>query len=330
MTRLAMPALAVLLVWLGASGHARAQRTLAQDTLSEGTPVAASCGFCAADRFGVVFRELDPPMRGLDPADFPLTLRRLQVGVAAIQISAGMCQGLDAAAPVETVVEIYAGTMPPAGVIRSMPADVEWPGETLVWATDAAPLVPSTTTAAGSAMFELTLSSFDLQDELGMPVRVEAPATYLRVVVHIPGGGLSSTCDALMRDGPSFVPVRDDDGRIADERGFIYDPTSGWFWNEQALVTGDWAVRLVITPSAPPGTDAGTITPPDGGTDASTLADASTGSADAGEATPAAGGCTCRAVQSAPSPRVVAGAIGLLLLFAVRRRAPRERRRGEA
>ena len=54
--------------------QAAAQRTVAHDVLTGETPTALTCGFCAGEKIGVVFRELPGDAHGLDPADFPIQL----------------------------------------------------------------------------------------------------------------------------------------------------------------------------------------------------------------------------------------------------------------
>jgi MYXO-CTERM domain-containing protein len=307
-------AVAVLLV-LDAT-PAGAQRTVAHDTLSDATPVAVTCGFCAGEAIGVVFRELPTPLRGIDPGDFPLELRSVQIALASARTTgtagAYACEGVLAGGTVLVPVEIWAGTTPPTGDIRTRPLGDAWDAtETLVWASDEVPIELSVPDAEGSARFTLTLNTIDLEDEAGAPIVVAAPATYLRVVVLLPTGGSSTSCDALSLDPPAAVAVRDDDRRIADERSFLYAAGFGFVWNEDAPseggggaepgIAGDWAIRLQIVPSAATPIDAGTSPPTDADADADAGAiDVDAALADGGEPIDArGGGCSCGATSPA-------------------------------
>lgn len=325
---------------------ARAQRTLAYDTLSDSTPVAVTCGFCAGEAFGVVFRELPTPLRGLDPGDFPIELRSVSIAMASARTtgSAGAyaCEGVLAGGTVLATVEVWAGMTPPSGSIADRPiADAWTPGEILAWASDEVPIELSVPDADGSSRFALTLNTIELADESGGPVVIPMPATYVRVVVTLPGGGESTACDALSLEGPGGVPVRDDDGRISDERSFIYAEGAGFLWNEEARapgasdgIAGDWAIRLSLVPS--------TTTPPrDGGprpSDAGAGGDAGEldggGALDAGAGEDAGGGggggdgCACAAAGSrtgragdrAAWAATLAGAIAASVAARARRR----------
>ena len=65
-------ALACLLLTL--SAPASAQQRIIHDTLGRDMPTQITCGFCAGEQFGVIFRELPSGRRGLEPTDFPLTI----------------------------------------------------------------------------------------------------------------------------------------------------------------------------------------------------------------------------------------------------------------
>ncbi len=135
----------------------------------------------------------------------------------------------------------------------------------------------SVETTPGSRMYNVMVNTIMVDGG----VMVDAPNTYVRVVATIPGGGMSSSCDLLSLPGPGAVGIRDDDGRIENEVGFIYalNPLSGvagipegWHWNESMMIedpggggsgiAGDWLIRMDITPASGPPPDAGT---PDGG-----------------------------------------------------------------
>jgi len=236
------------------------------------TPAAVSCGFCADEKFGVVFREL--AVGGLQPSEFPLVLRSVQVAVARATITAELtCEGSDVAGSVMTSIEIYAGTTPPDGEIGTNPIGA-WPGETLVWAASDVELMLSIAEAPRSNRYLVMFNTITILDEAGASISVPAPNTYLRVVVAIPGGGSSLACEIAGLPGPGAMGVRDDDGRISSHRDFIYSlggaAGAGWLWNEDVMdavggtIDGDWAIRLSITPASPVLPDGG-ISLVDGG-----------------------------------------------------------------
>lgn len=322
---------ASLLFWLTLSAlspltrSAIAQRVIAQDTLSTSTPAAITCGFCAGERYGVIFRELDPG--GLQPADFPLTITSLRVAVASARVtgSAGAftCEGLTTGGSALADLELWAGTEPPSD-LGGLGADDPWTaGEELVWAAADVPLMKSTAETDGSPMIEAGFNELQPVDEMEAPIRVGPGVRYIRAVVRIQAGleGSSASCDAAAQEPPSIFPLRDNDGVIADARSFIFAGAGGWLWNEDVGIGGDWAIRLEVRSEGAPGGDAG----PDGvdaGTrdDAGASADGGTGAdaapvSDAGTLTPGGGGCGCRT-----APPASAAWPALLVLLALRRR----------
>ena len=310
------PSLAALLLVLAPGASAEAQRTLAHDTLTEDTPTAVSCGFCVGEAFGVVFREL-PGMGGLQPWQFPVRLSRVQVAMGAATVSGTTCSGVAGGGSTTATIEIFAGDVTPTGDISDLPVSEPWPGETLAYAAESVPITLSAPETAGGAMFSVTLNTFDLADEMGMPIVVPAPATYLRVVVWPDGGGTSSVCDGAGVEAPAGFPLRDADGLIADERSLIYAGGVGWLWNEAAGVTGDWGVRLSLFPLGM--RDAGMAMPDAGsGVDAGVM-DAGAG-LDAGAPPSSAGGCSCRVGADASSPQRAASILLVCALLALRRR----------
>src|SRR5690606_24590739 len=220
-------ALAALTILLSGS-LVSAQEPVIQDTLSADTPTALTCGFCAGERFGVVFRELPAPRRGIEPGDFPITLESVQVAVAAASVTAGpTCVPVETGGSVEALVELYAGAEPPEGAIASLPADAPWSDtEELVWAGEAS-LALSTAEPGGTGQYAIHFNVLEVRDEEGAPIVIESGA-YLRAVVSIPAA--SSDMSAICPAGasPAFVPIRDADGPIAPERGFIYATGAGW------------------------------------------------------------------------------------------------------
>jgi MYXO-CTERM domain-containing protein len=281
-----------------ALSSAQAQRRVQYDTLSESTPAAISCGFCAGEKFGMVFRPLSDG-RGLRPEDFPFALNSIEVAVARTQVtgdlfSGYMCQGTAGGGTVSMMIGVYAGETPPSGSIVSMPVTGPWPGESMVFG-ESADVMLSTETSPGSMMYNVMFNTLDL-----MGVRVDPPNTYIRVAIDIPGGGTSASCMDLGIPGPGAVGIRDDDGRIDNTVNYIYalNPfgglggiAEGWHWNEDPEISdpatgtvginGEWGIRLNIMPmgtttpdagtpmmdaGTPPMIDSGTTPPADSGT----------------------------------------------------------------
>ncbi len=306
-----------------ATPRAHAQVTLAQDTLSTESPAAAVCGFCGTEGFGVVFRELPAPARGLLVEDFPLTLRSVEIALAAARLNGSTCMNVDEGGSVLVDVEIWAGVTPPTGAIDAMAPGEPWGGtdEELVFAAVDVPIELSIP-ASGTTGFNLQLNRFEIMDEMGMPLRISAPFTYLRAYVQLKDSTLPGPSCPFSSDGS---PLRDD-GRISPERSYILANGMGFVWNEAAGVNGDWAVRLNIIPTIPPATDAGSdpdtgAGPRDGGgspaEDGSVAIDAVVG-ADAGGG--GGGGCACRAARGGPSATSALALACLGLLLTLRRR----------
>ncbi len=255
------------------AASALAQRVVAYDTLGGG-PSAVTCGFCAGERFGVVFRELPPPARGLEPGDFPLELRGVRVALANAVVSGGVCAGGTTGGTATVDLEIYAGSTPPTGDLRDRPTDAPWEGETLLWAGVGLPLVRSSLDGEGSTTFVVSFNDLQIRGEMDEPLVVEAPHRYLRVVFTLGEEAHRNRagCEDAGLVSPTAFPMRDDDGVVAPERSFLWGQGGlGWQWNEAVGVNGDWAVRAEIRPL-----ETGT---PDAGIDAGT--DAGNGSLDA-------------------------------------------------
>jgi len=307
---------------------ARAQRVIAQDTLSTATPAAISCGFCAGERYGVVFRELAPG--GLQPADFPLTIRSLRVAVASARVTGSApsfrCEGLTAGGSALADLELWAGSEVPSALEGIGPDDPWTPGEELLWAAADVPLMKSTAGADGASELEAGFNELQPVDEMAMPVRVGADARYIRAVVRIREGdaGSSASCAAARQNPPSIFPLRDNDGLIAGERSFIYAGSAGWLWNEDVGIAGDWAIRLEIRSDGAPSSDAGP-----GAMDGGPLSDGGTAdggvtrdagvAADGSTIEPSETGCGC---QTTPDP--AASWPALLALLWLRRRVTGE------
>lgn len=311
-----------------------AQVTFSHDTLSTGSPVAVSCGFCAGERYGVVFRDLPAPSRGLEGRDFPLTLRSLQVAVASATVTgtagAYSCGGSADGSAALVDVEVWAGVTPPVGSIRTLSATGGWADdEVLVWGGVDVPLRRSVDDGAGS--FVTSFNELMLLDEMEMPLRVEGPSTYLRVVVSLNSGdGSSASCADASLEAPTTFPLRDDDMVVNSERAFIYAAGVGWLWNEEAGINGDWAVRVEVSPSsAPPVMDGGTpiddggvvvdASVEDAGMDDGAIADSSAPDGGAADSTPeppggGGGGCTISSGASDLSPSALVGLLALALL----------------
>lgn len=309
-----------LLAVLAPAG-ARAQRLVAHDTLSDAAPTAVTCGFCVGEAFGTIFRELDPPLRGIDPGEFPLELREVQIALAAASTTgtapAYACEGDAAGGTADVDLEVWSGTTPPTGDIRSRPGLAEpWAAdETLLWAGTVS-VELSVPEVDGASRFQLTVNRLPVVAEDGSPIRIPRPATYVRVVAWLTPGGASTLCDAQALDAPSGVPVRDDDGLVASERSFLHAAGTGWLWSETAGVEGDWGLRLLVVPMGAP-IDAGAR---DGGAiDATADEDAGAPDAstiDAGMPEPAAG-CGCGVAGTARSAALL---VPWLVVLWLRRR----------
>lgn len=301
-----LASLALALTFVLGSPVAEAQRRIQYDTLAEGTPAAISCGFCADEKFGLVFRPLSAG-RGLRPEDFPLNLNSLEIAVARTQVTGSplsggtyMCSGADGGSTAMVEIEVFAGQTPPTGSILSMPGTGPWPGETEL-SSMSHELTLSTENSAGSQMYDVMFNTLMLDG-----VRVDPPNTYIRVAVTIPGGGSSTSCSDLSLTGPGASGMRDDDAPIDNEVDFIYavnpasgllGPPTGWYWNEDPAVSagsgstssinGDWAIRMNVTPlggvtdAGPPPADAGS-SDAGSGLDAGTASDGGTAPTDAG------------------------------------------------
>ncbi|HJL15729.1 MAG TPA: MYXO-CTERM sorting domain-containing protein [Sandaracinaceae bacterium LLY-WYZ-13_1] len=323
------PLLLLLLAPLALPAPADAQRRIVHDTLGRDMPTAVTCGFCAGERFGVLFRELPAPRRGLEPSDFPITFDTIEIALASANVVGGACDPQTTGGTVDAAVEVWVGDAVPDGPIRDFSATDGWPSETLVWATDAAPLTPSTAETDGSGRYEVRFNALEIRDEDAAPITVGSGA-YVRVVVTLPVGpsGTSDLCEPTYQS-PAAFPLRDDDGRVAPGRSFIYASGAGWFWNEEVpggSIGGDWGVRLAVFTTGGGDVDAGPSAP-DAGVDADaggSSGDAST-APDAGDAPPADpddGGCGCRAAGGG-APPVWGGLLVALALRWRRRRSPR-------
>lgn len=304
---------------------ASAQRRLVHDTLTMDSPAGIVCGFCATERFGVVFRELESPRRGLEPGDFPIVLESIEVVIAAAYGNPCMASGTGGT--IIAPIEIYAGTMLPSGDI-STNSEFEWPGETLVWAADA-PIELSAGNAGG--MYEFQFNVLMVRDEMDMPITI-ASGNYVRVVVTVPEGtmGTSPQCEPTYQ-APAGAAVRDNDGLIAGERNFVFAAGGlGWFWNEAPpspipRIDGDWGVRLSYFAMGTGEVDAGMTTIDAGGVDAGRFdagAELDAGRPDAGMLEPG-GGCACRPTARATLPGALLVLVLALALLAQQRRDQR-------
>jgi len=326
----------LLVLLVVAPSPASAQLRIVHDTLGPEMPTAITCGFCASERFGVVFRELPGTRRSLEPTDFPLLIDAIDVGMGAANVEGATCVPQRTGGTIETIMEVYVGDTPPTGDIRSNPVDAPWPGERLVWASDAVPLALSVEDDGG--IYQLRFNRLEVRDEDSMPIEVDDGA-YLRVVVTLPESATvtSDICGAPLVP-PGGFPVRDDDGRIAPERNFIYAGGAGWFWSESVpggAINGDWGVRLSVFPSGEvpdggvPTTDGGIRPSTDGGLAGTDAGPAETdagaggmdGGADAGAAAePMDDGCSCRAAGPGSAPPWALPLAGAAIFVCRRRR----------
>ncbi len=307
--------------------RASAQQTITHDTLSESAPVGLSCGFCASEAYGVIFREIGG-ISGLQPTAFPLEVQSVSLALGAAEVtgSPAQCHGLAAGGQALVHLEVWAGTMlVDAADIHAMPAiGTAWPGEELVASFDDLPVQMSVPTTDGGTGFNLMLNEIPLAVDPDPFPAVDETHRYLRVVVQLQDGGSSSTCTPAT-DAPAGFPVRDDDGTVMDHRSFIFASGGvGWLWNDAAGVHGDWGLRVKVR----------SLPRPDAGVDAAGLDAGSTSDAgsrpdaatiDGGTTTPApASSCGCAA--SAPRTGWLATSTGLACLgVALARRRGRRR-----
>jgi MYXO-CTERM domain-containing protein len=280
------------------------------------SPAAVTCGFCATERYGVIFRQISST-QGLLPSDFPLTINRVDLAVAAARVVDGgllyECQGSATAGRRTVSIWGYTGVTPPTGDIRSFGTGA-WPGETALWIEPIMSEVElSTATEDGGNRYDVTVS----QVAVSPAVRVDPPNTYIRIVVEIPAGGSSTYCVENSWGEPGILPIRDDSGRIGPNVNFLYSiggAEMGWHWSEEIPIDpttlqgleGDWVVRLDISPAGTTTTDAGTTNEDAGMT---TQIDAgSTTQMDAGPRTDAGAAAMCTAdEQCAGGERCIEG-----------------------
>lgn len=305
--------------------RASAQQTIAHDTLSESAPVGLSCGFCASEAYGVIFREIGG-ISGLQPTAFPLEVQSVSLALGAAEVTGtpAQCHGLAAGGQALVHLEVWAGTtLVDANDIHAMPAiGTAWPGEELVATFDDLPVQMSVPTTDGGTGFNLMLNEIPLAVDPEPFPMVDDTHRYLRVVVQLQDGGNSSTCTPAT-DAPMGFPVRDDDGTIDDHRSFIFASGGvGWLWNDAAGVHGDWGVRVKVRslPRADAGVDAASV---DAGRASDAASPADGGAIDGGASTPAAASsCGCTASAPRTSALAAIGLLGLATLVA-RRRARR-------
>lgn len=327
--RRSSPVLLAVALALGPGvGRARAERTLANDTLAmSSTPAALSCGFCVGERFASLYP--------LEPADLPLDVLDVQLAFGAARVSgvAGsrcLAYAYDGL-PRLTRVEVWAGT---AETPEPAPGG---DGETLVFMGVDVPIVP-VGAPEGSMRFDASLTSVPTTGAMQV-----TDARYLRVVLDVPRPA-SIVENVCARNGwgddPDAFPMHDADG-LLPHRNAAYSvggASAGWVWADDLGVVGDWVLRATIQtrggarPDAGPPADAGTRDA--GARDAAAARDAS-GGADASVRDAAAdggpgagggsggGGC---AVAAGGRAGTLGGAV--LLAWLLVARGSRRRRRG--
>lgn len=240
---------------------ASAQQEIAYDTLSDMSSARVQCGFCSGERFGTIFKDLGEG-QGLPSSSFPLSLRTISLALAKTTYLDSVCTPSADAETVLVSLNVYAGEEAPTD-LTDMPTDGEWPGESLIYTNEEVALT-SSPIADGSEVNTM-FQPFIPTGEDDTVIHVEAPATYIRVVVGLLDGdeGSNDACGGPAA-GPSAAPIIDADGRIADHTGFILagGVSSHWFWNEDVPgggISGDWALRISIVPSGSSDTDAGVV-----------------------------------------------------------------------
>ena len=247
---------------------AGAQQEIRLDSIRQDSEAAITCGFCAGEKFGVIFRELAGGA-GLPAGHFPLTLNKVQVAVAATEVRNLDCQPAAMGGMVNGTMEVYAGQTAPT-TINTLPSAGPWPGEIAIVQATQVQLERSVATGGNIRNWDVRLNA--------LPVNqiVPAPNTYIRVNFSIASGGYSDACSILGFQPPNISPFRDDDGStgrtsyifrlgtILNAEEFLFnedflDPTTG------SAINGDWLVRLEVTPSGGPPPDAGVPLPTDSG-----------------------------------------------------------------
>src|SRR5688572_23837586 len=148
--------------------------------------VGLSCGFCAGERYGIVFRTLDGVDEGIDPAAFPIEIDAIQFSLAAGEIvgTAGAyeCRPREEAGTASVTIDVYGGETPPTDILE-LPAEGPWPGETVLLPTSEVEAVASLADADGR--YDLQLNTFHASED---PIRVEEPHTYVRVIITLLAG----------------------------------------------------------------------------------------------------------------------------------------------
>ena len=268
-----------------ASGAAAQTETIRYDAIDQNADAAVVCGFCATEKFGSIFYDLNGT--GLQSSMFPLQLDAIELAVASTRVTGSplggyTCEGVSTGGTVNANMEIFAGSLVPVQ-IETLPVLSPWPGEILVGSAQNIQLNLSVDTSPPNGLYNVMLNT--------IPVAQSIPAgySYIRVVVSIPVGSSSQSCTDLGFSSPAFSPIRDNDGTVGRRRGFIYqlgvqipelmiDIPPQWTWLEEVQdifnpggapgITGDWLLRIQVTPSSAPadagvGVDVGP--PPDGG-----------------------------------------------------------------
>lgn len=302
--------LASILLVIAFAPRVDAQRIVTFDTVSAETGSAVTCGFCAGEKFGVVFRELEPPARGLEAEDFPFVLRGVRVAIASASVVDGTCEGSLVGGNAIMSMQVFGGTSAPTGDISDNPESGPWDGETLLIEAIDVPLIRSALETDGGTRYQVELNDLQIRDpDTEEDIRVEAPMTYVRVAFTFgEEADRNPACESMGLVSPTAFPMRDTDGVIADERSFIFGAGGlGWQWNEAVGVSGDWAVRLEIEVEGTPMMDAGGVDA--GGTDA--------GGSDAGGVDAASDGASADADGGGGGGGCAVGGTGSAALLAM-------------
>jgi hypothetical protein len=150
-----------------------------------------------------------------EPGHYPFVIEEVQFMLSPYRQEGGECVLVDERAGISLTVEIYNDDAP----------SVDPPRPALYSSSDWS--VGTSATA---------LNSLDIRS--AQEVRIESGV--VRVAITVPADDTS--------------PLRDIDG-ITSERNLIYLDSGSWTWAEDVGVTGDWLVRLVITPEPGPEPD---------------------------------------------------------------------------
>lgn len=213
------------------------------------------CSLCGGERYGALFYEFQDS--GLKSTDFPLILENIQLAFGTTEMNGMDCHHdlTPSRQFIELDVDVYAGQTAPTSV-EGLPASGPWPGEMVVTST--------------RAWVERSPRQFLIRNYIRVSETIFAPYRYIRVVVNVPTGQTQRPFHC--QQAAAISPFMDGNGVAADHRNLFYDSQNqDWTWAEDFRLlgegfTGDWFLRIDVTPMNPSSPDAGIISPIDAGT----------------------------------------------------------------